>query len=69
MSTSERMTSEPHLGSPHGLSLIDLEHNLKFQENRSIRFPKPDGPILTDSAFVDARAADEDRVNLHPSGI
>jgi hypothetical protein len=34
------------------LSLIDLEHNLKFQKNQSIRFIKPDGPVLTDLVFV-----------------
>jgi hypothetical protein len=40
------------LACPHGLSLIDLECNLKFLENRSIRFPKPNGLVLRDSAFT-----------------
>jgi hypothetical protein len=33
------------LAHPYGLSLIELEHNMKFQG-------KPDGLVLEDSAFV-----------------
>jgi hypothetical protein len=58
------------LAHPHGLSLIDLKHNLKFQgkpkypvsQTRWFNFDKIQSSLV-------AHASDGDRANLHPSGI
>jgi hypothetical protein len=36
----------------HGLSLIELEHNLMFEARLVYRFTKPDGLVLADSVFA-----------------
>jgi hypothetical protein len=52
-STLERMTNEPHLGSSARFELDRVGAQFEvLEKNWSIRFPKLDGPVLVDSAFV-----------------
>jgi hypothetical protein len=57
------------LAHPHGLSMIELEHNLKSQGKPEYPISKPDSSVLADSAFAGSTCNDGDRANFHPSGI
>jgi hypothetical protein len=70
MSTLERMTSEPHPGSPAWFELdrsgaqseVSGKIRVSGFSNRIIQFWQ-----IQPSSVV--RAGNEDRVNLHPSGV